>query len=305
MQTQAKKPPLLVHASRIHHDWMRHASDCIVCTKPFSLLRRRHHCHICGGIVCRSCSEHETLIVLPVMQVLHSVRVCVVCLDHCDTNGAPGKYVPRHRTPPTPDTAWSNPWPEPPTPADEPARLRFLSQIAQHFGAWHEFDRVCEMTSSLLRAPVMAVSLIDATHQHFLARIGLVQADIVRHVSLCAHLLCTNEPTAVPNLTESALYRHNPMVTGSAHIRFYASVPLRSPSTSLVIGTVFVMDTAPRTLLDCGEALRLLDQVAHAVMLRIESDEVTTAGRLQAIQDMTTQTRIQVDHIATLSQRGL
>ncbi|EQC34666.1 hypothetical protein SDRG_07985 [Saprolegnia diclina VS20] len=297
--TQGKKPPLLVHASRIHHDWMRHASECIICSKPFSLLRRRHHCHICGGIVCRSCSEHETLIVLPVMQVLHSVRVCVVCLDQCDTNGAPGEYVPRHK----PEAAWSNAWPEPPTPPDEPARLQFLDQIAQHFSAWHEFDRVCEMTSSLLKTPVMAISIIDATHQHFAARMGLVQADISRHVSLCAHVLCSKAPTAVPDLTQSALYRRNPMVAGPANVRFYASVPLLSPPNALVLGTVFVMDTTPRTLSECEEALRLLAQVAHAVMLRIESDEVATAGRLQAIEDMMTRTRQQVDHMTTMSQR--
>ncbi|EQC30016.1 hypothetical protein SDRG_12296 [Saprolegnia diclina VS20] len=38
--------------------WVRDSdrSSCKECTKGFSLTRRRHHCRVCGDIVCHSCS---------------------------------------------------------------------------------------------------------------------------------------------------------------------------------------------------------------------------------------------------------
>ena len=33
------------------------ATCCTKCGEKFTLLRRRHHCRLCGGIFCNSCSE--------------------------------------------------------------------------------------------------------------------------------------------------------------------------------------------------------------------------------------------------------
>ncbi|OQS07354.1 hypothetical protein THRCLA_00631 [Thraustotheca clavata] len=318
----SKRPPLVVHSSRIHKEWMRYAAECIVCLKSFTLLRRRHHCHICGGIVCRGCSQHEKIIILPVMQVIHNARVCVTCLEDCDTNGAPieMEVASSERSSSIDEDfgeVWNNPWPQPPVPLDEQARLTFLQQF-EGFHEWYEFDKVCEMTASLLHVTVMAISIIDATHQHFQSKVGLLQPDISRHVSLCAHVIFAKEPIAVPDMRTDPIFNQNPMVTGSAHVRFYASVPLLSSTTNHVIGTVFVLDTETRSGAECDEAVRILEQVAHAVMPRLEAGsedaaisternrsnvDDATAARIQAIMDMTAKTQAQVDHIS-LSQRG-
>ena len=29
---------------------------CPICKKPFNVARRRHHCRLCGGIMCAKCS---------------------------------------------------------------------------------------------------------------------------------------------------------------------------------------------------------------------------------------------------------
>ncbi|XP_063282369.1 FYVE, RhoGEF and PH domain-containing protein 5 isoform X1 [Pelobates fuscus] len=45
------RPPSVVHTS--------HATMCMNCGSDFTLTLRRHHCHACGKIVCRSCSRNK------------------------------------------------------------------------------------------------------------------------------------------------------------------------------------------------------------------------------------------------------
>ena len=35
----------------------REVPACLNCGKSFGLLTRRHHCRLCGGIMCDKCSE--------------------------------------------------------------------------------------------------------------------------------------------------------------------------------------------------------------------------------------------------------
>lgn len=34
---------------------------CPICKKQFNLARRRHHCRLCGGIMCAKCSDYITV----------------------------------------------------------------------------------------------------------------------------------------------------------------------------------------------------------------------------------------------------
>merc|ERR1719345_607965 len=38
------------------------AQDCSVCFARFTTLRWRHHCRICGGVVCGKCSESRVFV---------------------------------------------------------------------------------------------------------------------------------------------------------------------------------------------------------------------------------------------------
>ncbi|XP_018410750.1 PREDICTED: FYVE, RhoGEF and PH domain-containing protein 5 [Nanorana parkeri] len=46
-----ERPPSVVH--------MSHVMMCMNCSSDFTLTLRRHHCHACGKIVCRSCSRNK------------------------------------------------------------------------------------------------------------------------------------------------------------------------------------------------------------------------------------------------------
>ena len=52
------------------------ATSCMVCSAEFSLVRRRHHCRICGALSCNSCSPKRRV---AWMDEARAVRVCTVC----------------------------------------------------------------------------------------------------------------------------------------------------------------------------------------------------------------------------------
>jgi len=52
-------------------------SSCMTCNREFTVIKRKHHCRRCGGIVCGDCSKNKA-IVLGVDKDKH-VRVCDPC----------------------------------------------------------------------------------------------------------------------------------------------------------------------------------------------------------------------------------
>eukprot|EP00736_Rhodelphis_marinus_P009019 Rmarinus@m.17019 len=55
------------------------AAVCSTCSKPFSTLRRRHHCRSCGKVFCNNCSAYKA--VLPQVNDSRPHRVCVSCFE--------------------------------------------------------------------------------------------------------------------------------------------------------------------------------------------------------------------------------
>ena len=60
-------------AQRTSH-WMpdRLCKTCFYCEQPFTRLRRRHHCRLCGQVFCAQCSTHK---------VEGGLRACRACYD--------------------------------------------------------------------------------------------------------------------------------------------------------------------------------------------------------------------------------
>eukprot|EP00730_Choanoeca_flexa_P005098 TRINITY_DN11874_c0_g1_i1.p1 TRINITY_DN11874_c0_g1~~TRINITY_DN11874_c0_g1_i1.p1 ORF type:complete len:491 (+),score=61.89 TRINITY_DN11874_c0_g1_i1:24-1475(+) len=63
---------------RIHlvpkNQWMRNSarSSCVLCTASFTFSNRRHHCRVCGCLVCQDCSNRRH-------PMLGDVRICTTC----------------------------------------------------------------------------------------------------------------------------------------------------------------------------------------------------------------------------------
>jgi len=55
------------------------ASECMTCGKIFSYARRKHHCRLCGHVVCGKCSQNRMK--EPRLTSEKKIRVCDGCFD--------------------------------------------------------------------------------------------------------------------------------------------------------------------------------------------------------------------------------
>jgi hypothetical protein len=192
---------------------------------------------------------------------------------------------------------------EPPIPDDEQRRLALLKACNIIYTPAEEaFDEVARLAADLCGTAIALITLVDADHQWFKARVGVKQEGTARDLSFCGHCINHRHPLVVEDTHVDARFSDNPLVTGDPHIRFYAGVPLLVEEGS-AIGALSVADTRPRSLtarqLDALE--RLARQVARELRLRRELDDggpspadspfaigpgATIAGRWQVIREL-------------------
>ena len=130
--------------------------------------------------------------------------------------------------------------------SDERDRLSALQQydlIGSHVDL--SLDTVISLARSLFQVPIATVSLVGEDKQVFLGSQGLDVCETGRDVSFCAHAIGRPEVFVVPDARLDPRFSDNSLVTGEPHIRFYAGVPLRSP-TGHDIGTLCIIDRRPR-----------------------------------------------------------
>ncbi|EEY64586.1 uncharacterized protein PITG_16003 [Phytophthora infestans T30-4] len=126
-----------------------------------------------------------------------------------------------------------------------------------------EYDAVCELVRQVLDCNVAAVAFMDQTRQWYKARYGIAQGELPREIAFCSQVLQTPLPTIVMDATKDPRFNQNPLVTGSANIRFYATTPICDPSTGIIIGSVFVMDPKPKQKLPV-RAMEVLSYASSA-----------------------------------------
>ncbi|MFD2999212.1 ATP-binding protein [Pontibacter toksunensis] len=131
------------------------------------------------------------------------------------------------------------------------------------------FDKITRLASKLLRAPSAFVSLVDKERVWYKSNFSTLEVSCVdRNDSLCSLTIINNVDVTVfedthliPGLTDS------PYVSAPEGIRFYAGAPLITRD-NFNIGTVCVIDTEPRRILD--EEKDILKDLATLVVEQIE-----------------------------------
>jgi PAS domain S-box-containing protein len=135
-----------------------------------------------------------------------------------------------------------------PLPPPEARRLEELRQYALLDGTPEKaFDDITALAARIFKVPITAVTLIDEDRQWFKSCIGLETRDVGRNYVFCAQAILTPNVMVIPDTHEDPRFAEHPMVTGAPYIRFYAGAPLQTES-GLVLGTLTVSDTQPRTL---------------------------------------------------------
>ncbi|MBS7456884.1 GAF domain-containing protein [Coralloluteibacterium stylophorae] len=138
----------------------------------------------------------------------------------------------------------------PTTTHDEAARQRALDRYhvldSLPEGA---FDDVVQLASTLCGTPTALISLVDRDRQWFKARTGFDPSQTERSAAVCDHAIrAPGQLMEIPDLSQDARFASNPYVNGErGDARFYAGMPLVTPEGA-AIGTVCVLDAAPREL---------------------------------------------------------
>ena len=162
-----------------------------------------------------------------------------------------------------------------PVPADEPLRLRDLERHAAiGLSSDPHFERLVDLAASLFGTPIVAISLVEAERQWFLASRGLGGVcETPRSSAFCAHAIAGEGVMVVPDACLDERFSANPLVVGEPGIRFYAGAPLRS-SNGHNLGTLCVIDLQPRPPLTATQQQQL-QWLADLVMRELELRRLT------------------------------
>ncbi|KDO34148.1 hypothetical protein SPRG_19004 [Saprolegnia parasitica CBS 223.65] len=301
------QPPLAI--SQIIHpdDWVDHGHrrKCYVCAKVFNkLLRRKHNCRMCGEVICSKCrvclvcvqkipvmhaavdarrpdrrSSGHTILDDPAHSssssffVFHDDHMSVTSQSNISSaySNETEMQLCSYRL----DYDWEYPWPKPPpVPSPVEKQTTEMLKMLDILDSAREdaFDRIAASARKSVSSHCKAacVAFMDYKHQRqwFKAYLGLGQAEMPTMVSFCAHTMYLLDVTVVLDTTKDERFCKNPLVTTeSTNFRFYAGAPVIVEN--VCIGTVFVVDSEPRSSLSDVDTLKLtkLAQLTSQLLL--------------------------------------
>ncbi|WP_075879029.1 ATP-binding protein [Vreelandella massiliensis] len=126
--------------------------------------------------------------------------------------------------------------------------------------AEERFDRLTRIAQQALGVSTVLVTLVDSERQWFKSRQGLEASETPRDISFCGHAILGRTLFEVPDARKDVRFHDNPLVTGAPFIRFYAGMPLQTPSGH-ALGTLCLLDPQPRQL-EASERQLLADLAA-------------------------------------------
>lgn len=163
--------------------------------------------------------------------------------------------------------------------AEESARLKALKDYdILDTPSEQAYDDITALAAFICDVPIALISLVDADRQWFKSKVGLAVSETTRDVSFCAHALLKPEVMVIPDTRLDQRFLDNPLVTCAPNIRFYAGVPLLTP-TGYPLGTLCVIDHQPKVLSDsqCNTLEALARQVVSQLELRRVSAQLANA----------------------------
>jgi signal transduction histidine kinase len=133
-----------------------------------------------------------------------------------------------------------------------------------------DLQGLVQLAATVCDVSTAVINIIDDRFQHQVAAVGFEPAICSREDSMCAVVFREPGHVVVSDARADDRFAANPFVTGEiAHVRFYASSPLVTPS-GIPIGTLCVFDEDTGELTpERDEGLRLLaSQVVDVLELR-------------------------------------
>ena len=147
------------------------------------------------------------------------------------------------------------------------------------------FMQIVSLARHLFDVPTAFVSLVDRSRQVFHAKVGLDLCETDREVAFCSHTIAHHDALIVLDATLDPRFHDNPLVVGPPYIRFYAGIPLHSPSGHAV-GTLCLADTRPRDSFSAANQA-ILRNLADLTLDRLELRRLEVAeqaSRMRFVQ---------------------
>jgi PAS domain S-box-containing protein len=175
-----------------------------------------------------------------------------------------------------------------PLPHDEKERLEALRRYKiLDTRSEKSFDDITFLASHICGTPIAMVSLLDEKRQWIKSKIGSMEIDIPRDISICSHAILQPDVLVVPDAQADERFSSNPLVSGDPRIRFYAGAPLRT-ADGHALGALCVIDQVPREL--SAEQKLALEALSRQLTALLESRRVLlelwqTVGELKRTEE--------------------
>jgi PAS domain S-box-containing protein len=138
-----------------------------------------------------------------------------------------------------------------------------------------EYDAITRLATYICQVPIALISLIDAERQWFKSKVGLEINETSRKDAFWNYTILHDDIKEINNTIEDEMVKDNVLVTGEAHVRFYAGAPLIDPEGNH-LGSLCVIDTVPRKLTaEQRDALRILaNEVMSNLLLKKQKKQL-------------------------------
>ena len=110
-----------------------------------------------------------------------------------------------------------------------------------------EFDDIVGIAAHICGVPIAIISLIDDARTWAKSVVGIDFKELPRETSFCWHVIDQPDVFIIRDAMQDPRFSDHPLVEGEPKLRFYAGVPITSPS-GLALGSLCVLDKVTRDL---------------------------------------------------------
>lgn len=124
-----------------------------------------------------------------------------------------------------------------------------------------DYDDIAFLASAICGTPIALVTLMYHDRQWFKATVGTDMKENKRDLSFCTYAMASNDDVmVVENATEDERFKHNPLVDGEPHLKFYAGASIVNKN-GFCLGTVCVYDLVEKSLTEVQiQSLKILSE---------------------------------------------